>query len=110
MAVNTVEPLEVHQFILSGQSPVIIDVRTPAEYAGVHIVGARLMPLDGFNPAAVAGLRPTASDPIYVTCQSGARAGKACERLTQAGVAPVYSIEGGTAAWERLGLPVERGG
>ena len=31
MSVNTINPSEVHQLTLSGRSPVIIDVRTPAE-------------------------------------------------------------------------------
>ena len=67
------------------------------------------MPLDELKPAVVAAKRANNGDPIYVICQSGARAAKACERLAAAGVDPVYSIEGGTAAWEQMGLPVERG-
>jgi len=44
-----------------------------------------------------------------VICQSGGRATQACQQLADAGVGPVFCIEGGTAAWERAGLPVERG-
>jgi len=44
-----------------------------------------------------------------VICQSGARGAKACQRLQDAGVTKVYNIEGGTAAWEKAGLPIERG-
>jgi len=46
---------------------------------------------------------------VYVICYRGTRAAKACEHLQNAGLQNVYSIEGGTAAWEAHGLPVERG-
>lgn len=67
------------------------------------------MPLDAFDPAAVVAERRNANDSVYVICQSGARASKACQRLKEAGVAKAYCVEGGTAAWEKMGLPVERG-
>ena len=47
--------------------------------------------------------------PRYVICQSGGRAARACEMFAAAGFSNVLSIEGGTAAWERAGLPIVRG-
>ncbi|HTV46828.1 MAG TPA: rhodanese-like domain-containing protein [Phycisphaerae bacterium] len=108
MSVKTIIPTEVYMLMQSGHSPAIIDVRTPAEYATVHIAGSRLMPLDSLDPAALAAEREN-GEPLYVICQAGARAVKACEHLMKAGV-PVYCIEGGIAAWRRSGLPVQRGG
>lgn len=108
MAVNTIAPSAVHDLMKSGRSLTIIDVRTPAEFAGVHVDGARSLPLDTLEAGALASLSGK-GEPIYVVCQSGGRAAKACERLVNAGVGPVYSIEGGTAAWERQGFPVVRG-
>lgn len=110
MSLNTIAIGEVRRLIELGRQLHVVDVRTPPEFNRVHAVGARLMPLDELDPAAVAAGRNGAGDAIYVICQSGGRAAKACQRLEQAGVAPVYCIEGGTAAWEKLGLPVERGG
>ncbi|MGD0463107.1 MAG: rhodanese-like domain-containing protein [Tepidisphaeraceae bacterium] len=110
MSTNTIPLAECRRLIDSGQPIHILDVRTPAEFARVHALGARLMPLDELDPAAVAAQRRDADDPIYVICQSGGRAAKACQRLQEAGLAHVYFIQGGTAAWERMGLPVERGG
>ena len=109
MSPNIIPLTECRRLIDSGQSFHILDVRTPVEFGRVHAVGARLMPLDKLDPAAVAGLRRSADEPIYVICHSGGRASKACQRLQEAGLAQVYLIEGGTAAWERMGLPVERG-
>jgi len=48
-------------------------------------------------------------EPIYFICKSGSRAAKACEKMQAAGVGNALSIDGGTEAWERAGLPVVRG-
>jgi rhodanese-related sulfurtransferase len=88
----------------------LIDVRTPAEFAEVHAEGARLVPLDVLDPKAVMSDRDGSADqPLYVLCKSGTRAAKAVEKFHAAGFNNVLSVEGGTAAWERAGLPVVRG-
>ena len=109
MSSNVISLAEFRRLMESGKPLTILDVRTPAEFARVHALGARLMPLDQLDPAAVAAQRRDADEAIYVICQSGARAAKACQQLREAGVAHAYCIEGGTAAWEKMGLPVERG-
>lgn len=87
----------------------LIDVRTPAEFAEVHAEGARLIPLDVLDPKAVMSDRDGSADqPLYVLCKSGSRAAKAVEKFHAAGFNNVLSVEGGTAAWERAGLPVVR--
>jgi rhodanese-related sulfurtransferase len=109
MSFQTISCAEFRRLMDGGKPLTILDVRTPAEFARVRVVGARLMPLDELDPAAVAAQHRDADETIYVICQSGARAAKACQRLQEAGAAKVYNIEGGTAAWEKMGLPVERG-
>jgi rhodanese-related sulfurtransferase len=109
MSSQTIPCSDFRRLMESGKPLTLLDVRTPAEFARVHAVDARLMPLDELDPAAVAAQRRDADEAIYVICQSGARGAKACQRLQEAGVAKVYNIEGGTAAWEKAGLPVERG-
>jgi rhodanese-related sulfurtransferase len=111
MSVRTVPPQEVFK---SGQAglaaPEIIDVRTPAEFEQLHAAGARSVPLDRLDPAALMSGRAGATDrPLYVICKSGGRAAKACEQFHSAGFDAVVSIEGGTQAWEAAGLPVVRG-
>jgi rhodanese-related sulfurtransferase len=109
MSVKTISIAECRRLIEGGQPLNIIDVRTPPEFARVHAVGARLMPLDGLAAAAFVAQNGNANKSILVICQSGTRAAKACQRLQEAGLTEVYCIEGGTAAWETSGLPVERG-
>jgi rhodanese-related sulfurtransferase len=98
------------QTILSTNDPVdLIDVRTPAEFASVHVPGAKLFPLDGLDCAAVlAGRRAGAASPVYILCHSGARAKKAADKFAGSGFENCAVIEGGTQAWADAGLPVER--
>ncbi|HEX6987664.1 MAG TPA: rhodanese-like domain-containing protein, partial [Planctomycetaceae bacterium] len=105
--VRTISPHELARRRQEGKVVELIDVRTPVEYAEIHVEGARLMPLDSLDPEALAAGRN--GEPLYVICRSGSRAAKAYEALQAAGVENVYSVEGGTMAWERAGLPVVRG-
>jgi rhodanese-related sulfurtransferase/thiol-disulfide isomerase/thioredoxin len=101
-------PREVYEAI-QGKAFDLIDVRTPAEFAAVHAVGARLVPLDDLDPAAVlATRRGQPGDPIYLICHSGARSGMAAALFRKAGFEQVVNVIGGTAAWSSAGLPVER--
>jgi rhodanese-related sulfurtransferase len=78
----------------------IIDVRTPEEFAQGHIAGAVNIPIDQL---AAADLPDT---PVMTTCASGGRGGRAAEALSTAGH-EAYSIDGGTQAWKAAGLPVQ---
>ena len=112
MPVQAVSPEDVRQRREAGRPVEIIDVRTPAEFGQVHAEGARSMPLDALDVNAVLRERNGAAggaEPLYVICQSGARAARACEMFEAAGFTNVVSIAGGTSAWARAGLPVVRG-
>jgi rhodanese-related sulfurtransferase len=88
----------------------LIDVRMPTEYREVHAEGAKNVPLDVLDPKAIVGSRNGRSDePIYVICKSGNRSSKAAQKFIDAGFDNVYSVEGGTTAWDQAGLPVQRG-
>ena len=109
MSEDTIALKDVRELLGRSVRLNLIDVRTPAEFARVHAVGARLVPLDALDPDAIAMQRKNLDEPLYVICQSGARASKAWKRLKDAGIANIYCIEGGTDAWQKMGLPVERG-
>lgn len=108
--IQTISPRELARMREEGRAVELIDVRTPVEYAEVHAEGAQLVPLDWLDPRAILSERGgNGREPLYVICRSGRRAAKACESLKAAGVENVYSVEGGTLAWEQAGLPVVRG-
>jgi rhodanese-related sulfurtransferase len=108
MSVQTISPHELQRRRQAGEVTELIDVRTPVEYSEIHVEGARLIPLDQLDPAALASERN--GTPLYVICRSGSRAAQAYEKLQAAGVQNIFSVEGGTLAWEKAGLPVVRGG
>jgi rhodanese-related sulfurtransferase len=84
----------------------LIDVRTPAEFCAVHAKGAVNIPLDKLEPSALAHCN---GDPAYFICKSGIRARKAMEKLAQSGFNNMIEVEGGTDAWLRAKLPVQKG-
>lgn len=84
----------------------LIDVRTPAEFGAVHAKGAVNIPLDKLEPSALAYCN---GDPAYFICKSGIRARKAMEKLAQSGFNNMIEVEGGTDAWVKASLPVQKG-
>lgn len=102
MSFETVSPRSIHDRLAAGESIALIDVRSPAEFRAVHATGARNVPLDRLDPATLN------AGPVAFVCQSGARSQQAATKAVAAGVATIYSIDGGTAAWEKAGLSVDR--
>lgn len=103
-----IQSKQLNADIQSGKSFTLIDVRTPAEYGEVHIAGSILMPLDRLDLEEV---RKTATQDqeCVIVCRSGKRAEHAYQKLTAAGCGNLAILEGGVAAWESAGLPVNRG-
>ncbi len=85
----------------------ILDVRSPAEFETAHIAGSRNLPLDQLAPYV--GALGAAPRPLVLVCQQGLRAREADRLLRAAGCSAVQVLEGGVAAWEAAGLPLERG-
>ena len=84
---------------------VLLDVRTPEEYAGGHVPGARNIPV-GELEARIVELDTYKGKTIFVICQSGARSARASELLVTRGWSAV-NVVGGTGAWIAAGYPTE---
>ena len=88
------------------QSPIpfmLLDVRTPEEYAKGHIKGAVLIPVQVLE----ARLSEVPKDKqVYVYCHSGARSGRASKMLASHGFTNIENIVGGIEAWKHAGYPV----
>jgi len=106
---RSISPKELYRRRQEGLPSQIIDVRTPPEYAAIHVEGVDLLPLDRLDAAAFLRQSGARNDPLYVICQSGARAAKAIEKFEKAGFDNCVLVTGGTQAWEDAKLPVERG-
>lgn len=105
----TISATELGLLLSAGKPLDLVDVRTPPEFGGVHLVGARNMPLDRLDPERVAQERRFPDQPLYIICQSGGRGRQACAMLRAAGAENVVNVEGGTLACVQAGLPVIRG-
>ena len=81
---------------------VLLDVRTPEEYAQGHIPGSRNLPLDALD--GVGQVVPEQETPLFVYCLSGARSRSAVSALQRMG----YSAEniGGISSYRG---EIERG-
>ena len=92
--------------IEAGSAPLILDVRTPEEFAAGHIPGAVNIPHDQLA-SRLAELEAEESAEIVVHCQAGGRARSAGAVLTDAGYLRVRDLDGHMAGWRRAGLPTE---
>lgn len=77
---------------------VLVDVRSPEEYAASHIEGARNIPV-GTLAARLAELGPPATTPVVVYCQTGGRSTQAAHTLRAAGFTSVHNL-GPMSAWQ----------
>ncbi len=87
---------------------VVIDVRTPEEFAAGHLEGAVLVDFNAPDFAArIAEFDPEGDYVIY--CRSGNRSAGARDVMTEQGFTDVVDVEGGILAWDRAGLPIVTG-
>ncbi len=89
------------------KSPVpfmLLDVRTPDEYAAGHIKGAVLIPV---QELAQRVSEVPKDKQVYVYCHSGGRSARAAGILVNAGYTRIENVVGGIVAWKDAGYPVE---
>lgn len=87
--------------------PVIVDVRTPAEWQGGHLEGGRNLPLNHLRERLTEVPRDR---PVVVHCQSGYRSSIATSLLEGAGFTNLRDLVGGFAAWEASRLAISGAG
>ncbi len=84
---------------------VILDVRTPEEFAEGHVEGAVLLDFYREDFAEqLAALDPDVSYVLY--CRSGNRSGQTRALMSDLGFTDVEDVEGGIVNWQTAGLPV----
>jgi rhodanese-related sulfurtransferase len=86
---------------------VVLDVRTPKEFAAGHIPGAVNVDWNAADFATkAAALDP--SKTYLVHCAVGGRSAKASDKMAALQFTNVYNLEGGMKAWEKAGKPVKK--
>lgn len=84
----------------------LLDVRTPQEYADAHIGGAELIPLQELSTRWTE-IEEYKDQPVYLYCRSGNRSRSASQVLLDKGFTEVYNLDRGIGSWMAQSLPVE---
>ncbi|MEL7561708.1 rhodanese-like domain-containing protein [Dehalogenimonas sp. 4OHTPN] len=83
---------------------IILDVRTPAEFAAGHLAGAILIDFNaGSFRTEVENLDKSKRYLVY--CRTSNRSGQAVAVMKELGFKEVYDMDGGIVAWEAAGYP-----
>jgi rhodanese-related sulfurtransferase len=102
-----VQPAELLDRITAGDAPVILDVRSAAEFAAGHVPGSINIPFYAV-PFRAGELGARHDDPVIVYCGHGPRAHLASAALRARGFTRVSCLAGHMAEWLRAGHPVEK--
>jgi len=108
--IRDITPHEAFGIIGTSQylgNPVVIDVRTPQEYAAGHIRAA--INIDYNSPAFKDGIGKLDKNKNYIVyCRTGARSSAARDIMEGLGFKHILNMSGGITAWIDQGLPVEK--
>ncbi len=86
---------------------VVLDVRTPREFAAGHIPGA--INLDVNAPEFGEKISTLSKDKVYlVHCAAGVRSARACQKMTSLGFQHLIDLAPGFKGWQQAGKPVEK--
>ena len=101
--------LGVEEFaqMAADKANVILDVRTPTEFASGHLPGAVNLDVNGAGFQEKAALLDKTKT-YLVHCASGVRSAKACDKLSKLDFSRLYNLAGGFRAWAQAGKPVEK--
>lgn len=104
--VTHVDADAAHKLVEEGKV-VVLDVRTPEEFAEGHIKGAKNIDFtaDDFEQK-VAALDPKKS--YLVHCASGGRSTKSLPAFEKKGFTSIYHLDGGFNGWQDAGKPVAK--
>lgn len=98
MQVREITVEQLSTAIAEGRAPLLVDVRSEAEHALVHLEGATLLPLPELAER-VDEIEEHRTQPIVVYCHHGIRSRTGAAILSAAGYVDVASLRGGIDAW-----------
>ena len=97
---HDVQVAEFEKLTKAGKG-IILDVRTPKEYADGHVNGSvNINYFDKDFKDQVGKL--DSAKPVYVYCYSGGRSSNAMTIMKSKGFVTVYNLTGGYSAWKNL--------
>ena len=99
---------ELSTRMASEAPPVILDVRTPKEYAAGHLPGAINVPHKAL-PDRLAELQGFRDQEVVLYCERGKRSRTATAVLREAGFSSLRHLQGHMVGWRSQGLPEHNG-
>lgn len=104
--INEKVSLEQFEKLLTEKSnAIILDVRTPEEFAAGHVKGA--VNLNIYDAGFKAELtKLDKSKPVLVYCKAGGRSADAASQMQDLGFSEVYNFGGGMLAWANAEKPM----
>lgn len=103
-AVQEVKPDEAEKLLKQRKEIVVLDVRTPDEFAAGHLKGAKN--IDFLEDDFAKRVAEVEGRPIILHCASGGRSTKALKILEARNFPQIYHLSGGYKAWVEAGKPV----
>lgn len=94
----------VSQYVDTSATHLLVDVRTPEEFADGHIAGSVNIPLQVLNTRMIE--IPT-DIPVVIYCRSGNRSGQAMQILADADYTQIYDL-GGIIEWGNAGFTLQQ--
>ncbi len=88
------------------QDLVLLDVRSPEEYARNRIQKSVNLPYETIT-RDIGELVPDKKTKIVVYCLSGSRSVVAAQSLIEAGYLNIFNMENGLLGWRAIGFPLE---
>ena len=103
---QTIPVQEFENLLKTQTAQVLLDVRTPEEYAMSHIPGSNNLNVNAVDFEMQVKTIDKNTE-VFVYCKSGSRSADAATILEKLGFTKVYNLDGGILAWQGSDKPVE---
>ena len=104
---SALKPTELSSKLAGTPPPLVIDLRSPEEFAAGSIPGAKNLPWSPECAEQIAARVPRATGVVFI-CAWGHRSAVATIALRREGFRHVAYLEGGLEAWGLAGFSLER--
>src|SRR6056300_1691303 len=96
---NVLSSQEFSEKLAASKNAVVLDVRTPEEFAMGHIANAKNINVN--SPTFRADVTKISKDAeVFVYCKSGSRSATAIKELSELGYTQLWDLDGGVLKWE----------
>jgi rhodanese-related sulfurtransferase len=105
--IKKLDPQNFEKQLKESKDPILVDVRTPGEYAQGHLANAVLIDIYSDDFKSRIG-KLDKSKPVFVYCKAGSRSSSAVGVFTEMGFKEIYDLSGGITAWQKASKPIEK--